>query len=95
MTRLLLSLLLSLTSLPLLAAPEPPKSEPAIAIEITGDKEVPLVLYILPWQNPRAEMPDPPQLDDPALRPLTPCELGDTLSADELNAWQCEQRQKQ
>ncbi|WP_210396040.1 hypothetical protein [Motiliproteus sediminis] len=94
MIRTLLLLLITAVTLPLHAAPEPPKSEPAIAIEITGDKEVPLVLYILPWQNPRAEMPDPPQLDDPALRPLTPCELGDSFSAEEVSAWQCDDRDR-
>ncbi|HEY5718236.1 MAG TPA: hypothetical protein VIS52_07035 [Motiliproteus sp.] len=67
----------------------PPKQEPAISIEITGDKEVPLVLYIVPWQNPQAPITDPPQLDDPSLRPLTPCQLYDTLSREELTAWQC------
>jgi len=80
----------------LLAAPAShgaaPKQEPAISIEITGDKEVPLVLYIVPWQNPQAPIPDPPQLDDPSLRPLTPCELNDSVAPEELAAWQCAQR---
>lgn len=43
------------------------------AMTITGDKELPQVLYIVPWKSPRLPSPPtPPLLQPDYLKPITP-----------------------
>ena len=82
------AMLIALSFLPSLAGARAPPARPAEAtggMVITGDREAPLVLHIVPWQEPKPVAPpraplqellpavvDRPQgvLDDPANRPL-------------------------
>lgn len=60
--------LIALSCVPLVsAAQERPAEVPAAGMVITGDREAPLVLYIVPWQEPK-----PVQAPQPPLQPLLP-----------------------
>ncbi|RRJ84271.1 hypothetical protein [Aestuariirhabdus litorea] len=64
-------------------------SAPSQGMEVTGDQELPKVLYIVPWKVPQPARINPPELDSPLDRPATPCDLG-------LNSphWNCPEIQK-
>ena len=64
-------------------------AEPTQGITITGDKELPQVLYIIPWQEQRAAMPAAPELPNPIRQPLTPCDTGQALDDYLADLWQC------
>lgn len=87
MTRLSLTLLGYLTGLllctPVIAV------EPTQGMTITGDKELPQVLYIIPWKEQQPEMPPPPKRDNPLLRPLTPCDTDQTMAEYQTQLWDC------
>ncbi|MFT5720850.1 MAG: hypothetical protein ACI9W6_001150 [Motiliproteus sp.] len=63
--------------------------EPSQGMTITGDKELPLVLYIIPWKEQQPRMPATPKADNPFLVPLTPCDTGQTLTGDQATLWNC------
>lgn len=61
-------------------------------ITIIGDRELPKVLYIVPWKLPR-----PPgklgALSRPAyLAPISPCRMLDPKSVQAAGAWPCASR---
>lgn len=73
------------------AAKEAPQSAPAAGMVITGDREAPLVMSIIPWAEPKPVVPpDAPLLpllpqvidynrslvDDPVNRPINPAPRG-------------------
>lgn len=71
--RIIISLALALTASPIFAAETEgkPVAEQA-GMQIKGDHEAPLVLYIVPWQEP--SVPDVPEAD---LQPVLPNVLDD------------------
>ena len=78
MRRLLLALALSLAVAPAFAQRSAAKGSapaPEAGMVITGDKEAPLVLYIVPWQEPASAAP--PAVD---VLPLLPQVLDDLRS---------------
>jgi hypothetical protein len=64
-------------------------SETALGMTITGDHELPQVLYIIPWQEQLAGMPAPPTMKNPIQQPLTPCDIGQKLSNYQAELWNC------
>lgn len=73
------------------AAKESPQSAPAAGMVITGDREAPLVMSIIPWAEPKPVVPPEapllpllPQVidynrslvDDPVNRPINPAPRG-------------------
>lgn len=60
MTRWLATIALS--CVPLVSAAQERPAEGAAGMVITGDREAPLVLYIVPWQEPKPVPPPPPPL---------------------------------
>lgn len=66
-----------LTLLLALALPLPPATaaDPP-GMTITGDQELPQVLYVTPWRAPKRLDPPRPAPENPTRRPLSPCQLG-------------------
>ncbi|WP_207062810.1 hypothetical protein [Motiliproteus sp. SC1-56] len=64
-----------LCAFPLLVSPALPAQEPGgPGMTITGDQELPAVLYVVPWRAPRPQPQLEPVLDNPTLEPLGPCD---------------------
>ncbi len=63
--------------------------EATLGMTITGDHELPQVLYIIPWQEQPANMPAPPMLENPFQQPLTPCDSGQKVSDYQSKLWNC------
>jgi hypothetical protein len=59
-------------------------------MRITGDQELPKVLYLVPWKEPRRLVVDMPELDNPYLHPVSPCDLSPSaLAREEQSGWNC------
>ncbi|MFT6917184.1 MAG: hypothetical protein ACJAWL_003541 [Motiliproteus sp.] len=63
--------------------------EPTQGMTITGDQELPQVLYIIPWKEQQPTMPAVPKLDNPFLVPLTPCDTGQVMTDYQATLWSC------
>lgn len=63
--------------------------EPTQGMTITGDQELPQVLYIIPWKEQQPAMPGAPKLDNPLLLPLTPCDTGQKMADYQAKLWNC------
>tara|TARA_R110002167_G_scaffold30636_2_gene101205 strand:+ start:9634 stop:9933 length:300 start_codon:yes stop_codon:yes gene_type:complete len=63
--------------------------EPTQGMTITGDQELPQVLYIIPWKEQQPAMPVAPKTDDPILQPLSPCDTGQAMSDYQTELWRC------
>ncbi len=59
-------------------------------MEITGDQELPQVLYIVPWKTAQPTPISYPSLPSPLEVPVTPCDLGLTSPH-----WECITPKKQ
>ena len=63
--------------------------EPTDGMTITGDQELPQVLYITPWKEQMPAMPATPIMKEPLLRPLTPCDTGQPMTIYQVKLWNC------
>ncbi len=63
--------------------------KPTQGITIIGDQELPQVLYIVPWKSPQPVKPAYPDLEDPTLSPLTPCDLLPAERRAVTDNWSC------
>lgn len=63
--------------------------EPTQGMTITGDQELPQVLYIIPWNEQPPAMPAATRMEDPILRPLTPCDTGQPMADYQTKLWNC------
>ncbi len=61
---------------------------------ITGDQEMPQVLYIIPWQEQRAAVPIAPSIKYPIQQPLTPCDTDQALTNYQADLWNCQPKTK-
>lgn len=67
---------------------------PGQGMTITGDQEMPQVLYIIPWQEQRAAMPAAPTLNYLIQQPLTPCDTDQVMDDYQTNLWSCRSKSK-
>lgn len=58
---------------------------------ITGDQELPQVLYIQPWKPQTPAIPATPERRSQLQQPLTPCESGQPLTDFQQQLWDCSQ----
>ncbi len=63
--------------------------EPTEGMTITGDQELPQVLYITPWKEQMPAMPATPVMKEPILSPLTPCDTGQPMTDYQVKLWSC------
>ncbi|MEH6473226.1 MAG: hypothetical protein V7752_18480 [Halopseudomonas sp.] len=68
--------------------------EPTQGMTITGDQELPQVLYIIPWREQPATMPQAPEMEEPIQRPLTPCDTGQSMSDYLTDLWNCDSKER-
>lgn len=81
----LLSLFIGLTASSAISAVEPTQG-----MTITGDHELPQVLYIIPWKEQLPQMPAAPDLSNQILRPLIPCDTGQEMGEYQTRLWNCQ-----